>query len=130
MTHRDLASDSCAQFLAFAEDWLISPGARPVCHQLREAGHQSVWSPSCQDQVAGGHTGEGVVSLGGAPLSLPSFVSAQFKEFFRLDRVFRTILWERRSGTSFCCLWLSGAEEDADQLLPTDKLLQAVLAEA
>ena len=38
--------------------------------------------------------------------------------------------WERRSGSSFCCLWLSGAEEDSDPLLLTDKFLQAVLAEA
>ena len=39
------------------------------------AGHQSVGSPACQDQVAGGHAGVGVVSPGGAPLSLPSFVT-------------------------------------------------------
>ena len=38
-------------------------------------GNQSVWSPACQDQVAGGHAGVGVVSLGGALLSLPSFVT-------------------------------------------------------
>ena len=53
-----------------------------MCHQLRKAGHQSVWSPACQDQVAGGRAWVGVVSLGGASLSLPSFVTPQFKEFF------------------------------------------------
>ena len=47
----------------------------------RRAGHHSVWSLACQGQVAGGH-GVGVVSLGGASLSLPSFVTPQFQEFF------------------------------------------------
>ena len=73
--------DSCAQFLAVAEHRLIPSGARSVCHQLRRAGHHSVWAPACQDRVAGGHAGVGFVSLGGASpclshlLSLPSFKS-------------------------------------------------------
>ena len=71
LTSGDLALDSCAQFLAFAEHRLIPSRARSVCHQLRGAGHHSVWAPACQDQVAGGHAGVGVVSLGGA-LSLLS----------------------------------------------------------
>ena len=79
--------DSCAQFLAVADHRLIPSWARSVCHQLRNAGHHSVWSPACQKSVAGGHAGVGVVSLGGASLSLPSF-----KEFFRLGRVLRTTL--------------------------------------
>ena len=38
------------------------------------------WAPACQDRVAGGHAGVGVISLGGAlltlhPLSLLSFMS-------------------------------------------------------
>ena len=69
LTYGDLALDSCAQFLAVAEHRLIPSRGRSVSHQLRKAGHQSVWSPACQDQVAGGHAGVGVVSLGGAPLS-------------------------------------------------------------
>ena len=79
LTCGDLALDSCAQFLAVAEHRLIPSRARSVCHQLRKAGHQSVWSPACQDHVAGGHAGVGVVSLGGAPLSLLSFITPQFK---------------------------------------------------
>ena len=43
--------------------------ARSICHQLRKAGHQYGWSPAFQDQVAGGHAGVGVVSLG-VPLLL------------------------------------------------------------
>ena len=78
LTSGDMALDSCAQFLAVAEHRLIPSRARSVCHQLRRAGHHSVWAPACQDQVAGGHAGVGVVSLGGAPQSLPSFVTPQF----------------------------------------------------
>ena len=57
LTHGDLALDSCARFLAVAEHRLIPSRARSVCHQLRKAGHQSVWAPACQAQVAGGHAG-------------------------------------------------------------------------
>ena len=88
LTSVDLALDSCAQFLAIAEHRLIPSRARSVCHQLRRAGHHSVWALACQDRVAGGHAGVGVVSLGGASLSLPSFVTPQFLEFFPLGRVF------------------------------------------
>ena len=73
LTSGDVALDSCAQFLAVAEYRLIPSRARSVCHQLRRAGHYSVWSPACQDQVAGGHAGVGVVSLAGASLALPIF---------------------------------------------------------
>ena len=38
--------------------------------------------------------------------TLPSFVTPQFKEFFRLGRVLRTTL-RTGKGSSFCCLWLS-----------------------
>ena len=65
--------DSCAQFLAVAEHRLIPSRARSVGHQLRKAGHHSIWAPACQDKIAGGHAGVGVVSLGGTP-----FISAIF----------------------------------------------------
>ena len=86
----------------------------------------------CQDQVAGGHAGVGVVSLGGAPLALLSFVTPKFKEFFRLGKVLRTTLPSGKGGAVhlFVVYGYQGAEEDADQLQLTDKLLQAVLAEA
>ena len=131
LTHGDLALDTCAHFLAVAEHRLIPSGAWSVCHQLRRAGHHSAWSPARQDHVAGGHAGVGVVCLGGAPLSLPSFVTPQFKEFFRLGRVLRTTLPTGKGGVVhlFVLYGYQGAEEDADQLLLTDKLLQAVPAE-
>ena len=127
LTHGDLALDSCTQFLAVSEHRLIPSGARSVCHQFRRAGYQSVWSPACQDQVAGGHAG-----VGGAPLSLPSSITPQFKEFFRLGRALRTTLPTGKGGVVqlFVVYGYQGAEDDSDQLLLTDKLLQTVLAEA
>ena len=110
LTYGDLAMDSCAQFLAVAEHRLIPARERSVGHQLRKAGYHSVWAPACQDTIPGGHAGVGVVSLGGSPLALPSFVTPEFREFFRLGRGFEnhSSYWERRSGSSFCCLWVSG----------------------
>ena len=123
---------SCAQFLSVAEHRLIPSRARSIGHQLRKAGHHSIWAPACQDQIAGGHAGVGVVSLGGAPLSLPSFITPQFQEFFRLGRVLRTTLPTAQGGVVhlFVVYGYQGAEEDAEKLRLTDRLLQAVLAEA
>ena len=132
LTSGDLALDSCAQFLAVAEHRLIPSRARSVCHQLRRAGHHSVWAPACQDKIAGGHAGVGVISLGGAPLSLPSFVTPQCQEFFRLGWVWRTTLPTAKGGVVhlFVVYGYQGAEEDAEKLRLTDHLLQAVLVEA
>ena len=65
------------------------------------------------------------------PLLFPSFVTPQFKEFFRLGRVLRTTLPTGKGGVLhlFVLCGYQGVEEDADQLLLVDKLLQAVLAE-
>ena len=64
-----------------------------------------------------------MVSLGGAPVS---------PIFFRLGRVLRTTLPTGEGGVVrlFVVHGYQGTEEDADQLQLTDKLLQAVLAEA
>ena len=93
LTSGDLALDSCAQFLAIAEHRLIPSRARSVCHQLRRAGHHSVWAPAWQYKIAGGHAGVGVISLGGAPPVLSHLLSLlSFRIFFRLGRVLRTTL--------------------------------------
>ena len=63
LTYGDMAMDSGPQFLAVAEHRLIPARARSVGHQLRRDGYQSVWALTCQDHVAGGHVGVGVVSL-------------------------------------------------------------------
>ena len=132
LTSGDLALDSCPQFLAVAKQRLIPSRARSICHQLRRAGHHSVWAPACQDKIAGCHAGVGVISLGGALLSLPSFVTPQFQEFFRLVRVLRTTLPTSQGGVVhlFVVYGYQGAEEDADKLQLTDRILQAVLVEA
>ena len=101
--------------------------------------------PACQDRIAGGHAGVGIVSLGGASLSLPSFVTPQFHEFFKLVRAMRTTLPTAQGGVVhlfvvygyqgyevhlFVVYGYQGHEDDADKLQLTDRLLQAVLAEA
>ena len=114
LTSVDFALDSCAQFLAVAEHRSIPSRARSVCHQLRRVGRHSVWAPACQDQVAGGPAGVGVVSLGGAPLSRPSFVTPHFQEFFRLGRVLRTTRPTAQGGVVhlFVVYGYQRAEED------------------
>ena len=61
------------------------------------------------------------------PLSLLSF-----RSFFKLGRVLRTTLPTAQGGVIhlFVVYGYEGAEEDADKLQLTDRLLQAVLAEA
>ena len=133
LTHGDLALDSCAQFLAVAEHRSIPSRARSVCHQLRRAGRHYIWALACQDQVAGGQAGVGVASCGGASPDSPIFCHSSVSGvFFNLGRVLRTILPAGNGGVAhiFVVYGDQGAEEDADQLLLTDKLLQAVLAEA
>ena len=132
LTNGDLALDSCAQFLAVAEHRLIPARVRSVGHQLRVAGFQSVWAPACQDQVAGGHAGVGVVSLGGASLAAPTLVTPEFREFHRLGRSKRVTLptGEGRVVHLFVVHGYQGAEVDPQKLALTDKLLQAVMAEA
>ena len=80
----DLALESSAHFLAIAEHRLVPARARAVTTQLRQARRSSVWAPSCQDVTPGGHAGVGVISLHGAPLSLPTLLDSSFKEFFVL----------------------------------------------
>ena len=73
-----------------------------------------------------------MVSFGGAPLALPTFATSEFQEFFRLGRALRVTLptGKRRVVHLFVIYGYQEAEEDAEKLQLTDKLLQAVLAEA
>ena len=65
-------------------------------------------------------------------MALPSFVTPEFREFFRLGRALRTTLPTGKGGVVhlFVVYGYQGAEEDAEKLRLTDRLLQAVLAEA
>ena len=64
------------------------------------------------------HAGVVVVSLAGASLALPSFVTPQFKEFSTLGRVLRTTLPTAKGGVVhlFVVYGCQGAEEDAEKL--------------
>ena len=70
--------------------------------------------------------------MGGAPLALPPLVTSEFQEFCKLRRVLRTTLPTGKRGVVhlFVVYGYQGAEEDAEKLRLTDRLLQAVLAEA
>ena len=68
----------------------LSTGGRLVISFVRLV--ISRFGPACQDQVAGGHGGVGVVSMGGAPVALPTFATSEFQEFFRLGRALRVTL--------------------------------------
>ena len=111
---------------------LVPARARAVTTQLRQARRSSVWAPSCQDVTPGGHAGVGVISLHGAPLSLPTLLDPSFKEFFRIGRAMRVILPLGNGGVVhlFVIYGYQGAEKDPEKLQLTDRLFTAVLAEA
>ena len=132
LSRGDLALESSAHFLAIAEHRLVPARARAVTTQLRQARRSSVWAPSCQDVTPGGHAGVGVISLHGAPLSLPTLLDPSFKEFFRVGRAMRVILPLGDGGVVhlFVIYGYQGAENDPEKLQLTDHLFTAVLAEA
>ena len=132
LSRGDLALESSAHFLAIAEHRLVPARARAVTTQLRQARRSSVWAPSCQDVTPGGHAGVGVISLHGAPLSLPTLLDSSFKEFFRIGRAMRVILLLGDGGVVhlFVIYGYQGAENDPEKLQLTDHLFAAVLAEA
>ena len=81
-------------FLAVMEHRLIPAGVRGEWVRLRRKGLASVWAPASQDTSHVGHAGVGVVSLRDAPLSLPTFATAQFKRFLIVVALFGA-----------CCHW-------------------------
>ena len=99
--------------------------------RLRARGASSVWSPASQESSHVGHGGVGVISLRGAPLSLPSSVTAQFKRFFDCGRALRCML-PVASGRFLHLVVLygyQGADGDVERLSLTDQLLDATLGE-
>ena len=117
LSRGDLALESSAHFLAVAEHRLVPGRARTVTTQLRQARRSSVWAPSCQDVTPGGHAGVGVISLHGAPLSLPTLLDSSFKEFFRIGRAMRVILPLGNGGVVhlFVIYGYQGAENDPEK---------------
>ena len=82
LTHCDFALDVDVDFLAVVEHWLIPARVRSEWTRLRCKRMASIWALASQEASHVGHAGVGVISLRGAPLSLPSIATAQFQRFF------------------------------------------------
>ena len=74
----------------------------------------------------------GVISLHGAPLSLPTLFDTSFKEFFRIGRAMRVVLPLGNGGVVllFVIYGYQGAESDPEKLQLSEHLFAAFLAEA
>ena len=86
--------------------------------RLKRKGVASIWAAACQQTSHVGDAGVGVVCLRGAPVSLPSCATAQFKRFFDCGRVVRCLLplgAGRFMHLVVLCGYL-GADADPDQL--------------
>ena len=118
-------------FLAVTEHRLIPAWVRSEWARLRAKGVASIWAPASQDESHVGNAGVGVVSLRGAPLTLPTCASAQSKGFFDCGRVVRCTL-PLGAGRFMHLVVLygyQGADSDPEQLALTDQLLDAALCE-
>ena len=141
--------------MAVVEHRSILARVRGEWARLRRKGLAIVWSPASQDTSHVGHAGVGVVSFRSAPLSLPTFATAQFKRFFDCCRAVRCILalptlataQFRRffdCGRAVRCLLplgfgkflhlvvqygYQGADREAEKLALTDELLDAAFGE-
>ena len=133
LSNGDTALESSSDFLAIIEHRLIPARVRSVSNSLKTAsGIVSVWAPACQDSVPGGHAGVGVISLKGAPITLPTFYTPEFSEFYRLGRAVRVILPLANGIIAhlFVVYGYQGSCGDAHKLALTNKLMEAVIGEA
>ena len=105
LTPGDSALDAEVDFMAVAEQRLILARVRDEWSWLRDRGTASVCLPASQDSSHVGNAGIGVVSLRGAPLSMPTFATAGFRNLYKLGRVVFDVncLW----GLTGSCIWLS-----------------------
>ena len=76
LTHGDLALETGVDFLAVVEHRLIPARVRSEWARLKAKGLASIWAPASQVSSHVGNAGVGVISLSGAPISLPTFASA------------------------------------------------------
>ena len=131
LTHGDFALDDGLDFLAVTERRLIPARVRSEWARLRSKGVASIWAPASQDSSHVGNAGVGVVSLKGAPLSLPTSATVQFKGFFDCGRVVRCTL-PLGAGRFMHLVVLYGyqeADSDLEQLALTEQLFDAALGE-
>ena len=126
-----LAGLALVDFLVVVEHRLIPARVRSEWSRLGRKGLSSVWAPACQDSSHVGHAGVGVVSLRGAPLALPTFVTSQFKSFFDCGRALRCLLplAAGRFMHLFVLYGYQGADADAEQLALTEQLFDAASGE-
>ena len=131
LTHGDTGLETTADFLAVSEHRLIPARVRSEWAGLRRKGIHSVWAPASQDGSHVGHAGVGVVSLKGAPISMPSFATSAFRQFFDLGRLVRCVLplGHGRVMHLVVVYGYQGAEDDAEKLSLTDQLFDAALSE-
>ena len=131
LTHGDMVLETRVGFLAVVEHRLVPARVRGEWARLRAKGASSVWSPASQESSHVGHGGVGVISLRGAPLSLPTSATAQFRRFFDCGRALRCML-PVASGRFLHLVVLygyQGADGDAERLSLTDQLFDAALGE-
>ena len=131
LTHGDFAHESSADFLAVAEHRLIPARVRGEWSWLRRSAVSSIWAPACQETSHVGNAGAGVVSSKGAPLSLPSFATAQFQRFFDCGRAVWCLLplGRNRFLNLVVLCGYQGADADAEQLALTVQLFDSAFAE-
>ena len=116
-------------FLAVAEHRLIPARVRSEWSRLRKKGLASVWAPASQESSHVGNAGVGVVSLRGAPISLPTFATARFRRFFDCGRALRCLI-PLGSGRFMHLVVLygyQGADVDAEQLALLNNCLMVPL---
>ena len=131
LTHGDFALDTGVDFLAVVEHRLIPARVRSEWSRLRKKDLASVWSPASQVSSHVGSAGVGVISLRCAPLSLPTFATAQFRKFFDGGRAVRCMvpLGFGRFMHLVVLYGFQGADFDAEQLSLTEQLFDAALGE-
>ena len=127
LTHGDTTAD----FLAVSEHRLIPARVRGEWAELRRKGIHSVWAPASQEGSHVGHAGVGVVSLKGAPISMPSFATSAFRELFELGRLVRCVLplGNGRVMHLVVVYGYQGADEDSEKLGLMNQLVEAALCE-
>ena len=132
LTHGDLALEAKIDFLAVVEHGLIPARVRrSEWERLKAEGVASIWEPASQDSSHVCNGGAGVISLRGAPVSLPTFATAQCKRFFDGGRAVRCLL-PLGAGRFLHLVVLygyQGADTDVEQLALTDQLFDAALGE-
>ena len=126
LTHGDMVLEAHVDFLAVVEHRLVPARVRGEWAGLRARGASSVWSPASQESSHVGHGGVGVISLRGAPLSLPASATAQFKRFFDCGRALRCML-PVASGRFLHLVVLYGYQGADGMLSLTDQLFDAAL---